>query len=333
MNHTNDTRKTSGWLRIITYLLRHRAIGLFLFIGLLTTVVSWINPAFLSAQNLRDIAVQAAPICIISCGVMLVLVAGEIDISVGSMMGVLAASMGIMASASRAQLPPHVAIALTLLIGIGMGLFNGLLVAYAGVPSIIVTLGMLTALRGLTEIIMNGAWITDLPEEIRFLGTGTILSVPLSLWTTAGVLAMTIWLIHRTPIGRRIYATGSNPQAAQLAGLSIKSIKLFVFAWTGLLTAVATLVSVPQLSVVDSGIGIGTELLVVTCVVVGGTSVNGGVGTLSGVLCGVALMTMISTVLIFLKLGEHATYWSRAIQGLFILGAILADHWISNHKK
>ena len=96
MSHTNDTRKTSGWLRMITYLLRHRAIGLFLFIGLLTTVVSWINPAFLSAQNLRDIAVQAAPICIISCGVMLVLVAGEIDISVGSMMGVLAASMAIM---------------------------------------------------------------------------------------------------------------------------------------------------------------------------------------------------------------------------------------------
>ena len=330
---TKDTMNTSVWIRTAAYLLSHRAIGLFSFIGLLTIVVSWINPAFLSTQNLRDIAVQAAPVCIISCGVMLVLVAGEIDISVGSMMGVLAASMGVMVSASRGQLPPHIAVPLTLLIGIGIGVLNGWLVAYVGVPSIIVTLGMLTALRGSTEIIMDGSWITDLPEGIRFLGTGTISGIPISLWTTACVLALTVWLIHRTPIGRRIYAIGSNPQAAQLAGLSTKSIKLFVFAWTGLLTAVATLVSVPQLSVVDSGIGVGTELLVVTCVVVGGTSVSGGVGTLSGVLCGVALMTMISTVLIFLKLGEHATYWSRAIQGLFILGAILADHWISNQKK
>lgn len=330
---TKNTLNTSLWIRAVTYLLSHRAVGLFLFIGLLTIVVSWINPAFLSTQNLRDIAVQAAPVCIISCGVMLVLVAGEIDISVGSMMGVLAACMGVMVSASRGQLPPYIAVPFTLLIGIGIGILNGWLVAYVGVPSIIVTLGMLTALRGSTEIIMDGAWITDLPEGIRYLGTGIFSGIPISLWTTAFVIVLTVWLIHRTPIGRRIYAIGSNPQAAHLAGLSTKSIKLFVFAWTGLLTAVATLISVPQLSVVDSGIGVGTELLVVTCVVVGGTSVSGGIGTLSGVLCGVALMTMISTVLIFLKLGEHATYWSRAIQGLFILGAILADHWISNQKK
>ncbi|MBT5926019.1 MAG: ABC transporter permease, partial [Verrucomicrobia bacterium] len=296
MTRTENSKSKNVGLKSITYLLSHRAAGLFLFIGFLTVLVSWVNPTFLQIQNLKDIAVQAAPVCIISCGVMLVLVSGEIDISIGSMMGVLAACMGVMVSTSRGQFSPHIAIPLTLLIGIGIGLINGWLVAYAGVPSIIVTLGMLTALRGFTEIIMGGTWITDLPDGIRYLGTGTLLGFPISLWTAVTVMTVSIWLIHRTAIGRRIYAVGSNPHAAHLAGLPIKPIKLFVFAWAGLLTGVATLISVPQLSVVDSGIGVGIELLVVTCVVVGGTSVSGGIGTLSGVLCGVLLMTMISTV-------------------------------------
>ncbi len=330
-----STSKSSKrpWVKAASYLLGHRAAGLFLFICLLIISVTSINPAFLKIQNLRDLAVQAAPVCIISCGVMLVMVTGEIDISVGSMMGVLAASMGVMISTSRGQLPPQIVIPTTLFIGLFIGLLNGWLVAYVGVPSIIVTLGMLTALRGITELIMGGSWITDLPDSIRFLGTGNFAGIPISIWTAGFVILLSSWLIHRTSIGRRIFAVGSNPQAAILAGLPTKSIKIFVFAWTGLLTAMATLISVPQLSVVDSGIGMGVELLVITCVVVGGTSVSGGLGNLSGVLFGVGLMTMISTVLIFMKLGENATYWSRAIQGVFILGAILADHWISRQKK
>jgi len=333
MTDTTTANTTPPLKRALIFLLSHRAAGLFLFILLLLGIVSVVNPAFLEVQNLKDIAVQAAPVCIISCGLMLVLVSGEIDISVGSMMGLLAACMGAMVSESRGHLPPGTAIVLTLGIGVVIGLLNGWLVAYAGVPSIIVTLGMLTALRGVTEIVMGGSWITDLPDGIRFLGTGAFMGVPISLWTALGVILISLWLIHRTAIGRRIYAIGSNPHAAYLAGLPIRPLKLFVFAWTGLLTGVATLVSVPQLSVVDSGIGVGLELLVVTCVVVGGTAVSGGLGNLSGVLCGVILMTMISTVIIFMKLGENATYWSRAIQGLFILGAIIADHWISRQRK
>ena len=314
-------------------LLKQRAAGLFCFTFLALGLVSLINPAFLAWGNLRDIAVQAAPVCIISCGLMLVLVLGEIDISVGSMMGVLAASMGAMVSATRWGLSPWIAVILTLILGTLMGALNGWLIAYLRVPSIMVTLGMLTALRGVTEVIMGGTWITDLPPGIRYLGTGSWMGLPICLWVCAGVIFLSIWLIHRTPLGRRIFAIGSQPRAAHLAGLPIQRVKFLVFAWTGFLTALATLVSVPQLSVVDSGIGVGMELLVVTCVVVGGTSVSGGTGHLSGVVFAVLLMTMISTLLIFMKLGENATYWSRAIQGLFILGAILLDHLVRSKKS
>jgi ribose/xylose/arabinose/galactoside ABC-type transport system permease subunit len=189
-----------------------------------------------------------------------------------------------------------------------------------------VTLGMLTALRGATELLMAGKWITDLPAGLRFFGTGRFLNVPISIWVAAIIVIASITLARNTPLGRRIYAVGSSPSAARLAGLSPNRIKLFAFTLTGFLVGMATIVSVPQLSTIESGIGAGFELVVVTAVVVGGTSISGGKGTIIGTLLGVVLLGMVRTVLIFLKLGQAATYWERAIQGGFILVAVLIDH-------
>jgi ribose/xylose/arabinose/galactoside ABC-type transport system permease subunit len=259
-------------------------------------------------------------------------VAGEIDISVGSMMGFLGAILGILASTTRLGLPLWVAVALTLCAGVALGLLNGVLVTFGGVPSIIVTLGMLKILQGATELLMGGAWITHLPQGLRWFGVGRVAGVPFSILLAVAVVLVTILIARRTPLGRRVYAVGSNPQAAAVAGLSIRSVKLFVFALTGLFTALATLVSVPQLSVIESGIGRGFEMLVVTCVVVGGTSIRGGVGTVEGTCLGVILLGIVRTVLIFLgkRLGEEfaqtSTYWEQTIQGGLILFAVLADH-------
>jgi ribose/xylose/arabinose/galactoside ABC-type transport system permease subunit len=180
---------------------------------------------------------------------------------------------------------------------------------------------MLTALRGATEFVMGGQWIAGLPPDLRYLGTGRPMGVPVCIWAAGAVVALSIVLTRQTPLGRRIYAVGSNPSAARLAGVSAGRIKLLVFALTGLLVGVA-----PQLSVIESGIGVGFELLVVTCVVVGGTSIRGGRGSIFGSLLAAALLVTIGTVLIYLKLGPGATYWQRAIQGGFILLAVLVDH-------
>lgn len=313
-------------------LARRRETGVFLLLAVTVVVVSIINPAFLAGENIRDILVKNVPAAIVGCALTLVIVTGEIDISIGAMMGVLAVLVGRLASPSHAALSVPVAAAITLLAGAGFGFFNGFLITFGRVPSIIVTLGMLTALRGVNEFLMEGKWITDLPDGLRYLGVGEILGVRVSLWTTAVVILATVILVRETALGRRIYAVGSNPAAARLAGVSERRIKLFVFTLTGFLTAVATLVSVPQLSVIDSGIGGGFELVVVTCVVVGGTSISGGRGTILGTLLGVLLLGTVGTVLIFMKLGVRATYWERAIQGGFILVAVLVDHLASRHR-
>lgn len=303
-----------------------REYGVAALLALTVAAVSLVNPSFLQAENIRDMLVQVAPAAIVACGLTLVLVTREIDISVGSLMGLLAAVVGILSSPDRVGLPVSAAVVVTLLLGAGIGLLTGSLVTFGQVPSIIVTLGMLTALRGVTELLMGGEWVVNLPSGLRFWGIGRILGLDVCLWVALAAILVTSVLARSTPLGRRLYAVGSNPKAAWLAGLSERRLKLFAFTFTGFLTALATLVSVPQLSVIESGIGVGFELLVVTCVVVGGTSINGGKGSVLGSVLGVVLLGIVATVLIFLKLGEMATYWERAIQGAFILAAVLADH-------
>ena len=302
-----------------------REFGVACLLGLMFAAVAIVNPAFLTARNLTGMLVECVPALIVGCGLTFVIITGEIDISVGSLFGLLAAVMGVMASPQRLGLPIGVVVLATLAAGAAVGLLNGLLVTVGRVPSIIVTLGMLSALRGATELLMGGEWITDLPPGLRTLGTGALLNIPVSIWIAANCVALSLWLTHRTPLGRRLYAIGSNPDAARMAGLPIVGAKLFAFTLTGLLTAVAALVSVPQLGVIESGLGVGFELLVVTTVVVGGASIRGGSGTIAGMLLAVLLLGTVRTVLLFLKLGDAAVYWERAIQGAFIIAAVLLD--------
>jgi ribose/xylose/arabinose/galactoside ABC-type transport system permease subunit len=309
-------------------LARRREYGVLALLGITVGVVGIVNPDFLGAGNVRDMLVNASPTLIVACGLTLVIVTGEIDISVGSLMALCAAALGLVSSGDHLGWPVGTAILLTLALGAGVGFVNGLLVTVGRVPSIIVTLGMLTALRGLTDLLMAGEWIKGLPDALRFFGTGSIAGVRVSVLAATLTIALFVLIMHQTPLGRRIYAVGSNPNSARLAGISQARIKLAVFTISGLLTAVAAVVGVTQLGVIEQGVGVGFELLVVTCVVVGGTSISGGRGTIAGSVLGVLLLSMVGTVLIFLRLGPQATYWERAIQGAFILVAVLADHLV-----
>jgi ribose/xylose/arabinose/galactoside ABC-type transport system permease subunit len=296
-------------------------------------VVSAVAPSFASAQNLGDLLVQSSPAIIIGCGMTLVVLTGEIDISVGSLLGLMATLMGVLGSPDRAGMPVPLVLGITLAAGAGVGLINGLLVTVAGVPSIIATLGTLTILRGTTEAILGGKWITDLPAGLRWFGTAAPAGLPVCVWVAIAVSAAALVLTRWSPIGLRIYAVGGNPDAATGSRVSIRRIKLFTFTLTGLLTAVAAIVTVPQQSVIEAGIGSGLELVVITAVVVGGTSIRGGYGGIAGTILAALLLGSVRTVLVFVNIGEMATYWERAIQGAFILAAVLADHVAGTASK
>lgn len=303
---------------------RTLGVGLLLFATVILAAI--VNPAFLSADNLRDMLVRVSPAIIVGTMMTLVILAREIDISVGSLMGLCAATLGIAASTDRMGLPPAVAVLLCLGVGVLGGLVNGVLVAHARIPSIIVTLGTLTLFKGVTELAMGGKWIEKMPLGLRALGTQGVLGIPYVVIVAVLTVLLGVWITRRSRLGLQVFALGSNPHAAELHGVRVRRVKLAVFALTGLGAAIAALFSATQLQVIESGFGGGFELVAIASVIVGGTSIRGGQGSVIGTVLGASLLGIVSTVLIFLKLGESSTYWERAIQGGFILLAVLGDH-------
>ena len=313
------------------FFLRNREAGLLLLIALLTLLASFFDPTFLATNGL-DILINGIPTLIIACGVMLVIVTGEIDISVGSLLGLLAALLGILCSTADPGLGlnPYAAMLIVLAAGVLMGLGTGCLVVFGKVPSIIATLGLLMALDGAQDWLIGGGDIKHFPEALRWFGTGTLIPVNLVI---AMVVVLSTWVLCRKmALGRRIYALGSNPSSAHLAGISETRTKLFVFAYTGFLTALAAILWVAKLGNVSTSTGAGLELKVVTCVVVGGVAISGGRGRILGVVLAVILIIMIRTVLNFMDIGPEAVKWQRAIEGAMILVAVVSDHFGQQRK-
>ena len=306
-------------------LISRREYGVAILLALTIAIVSIVNPRFIALDNVRDLLVNAVPGAIIGCGMTFVIVTGEIDISVGSSLGLCAAVLGLLASPTHAHFPVFAAVLITLAVATGIGAINAFLITIANVPSIIVTLAMLSILFGVNQKVLHGEWVTDLPQGLRALALGTTAGIPIPLLVAAVVVILSLILAIHTALGRRIYAVGSSPHAARLAGVSPRRIKFFVFTFTGLLVGVATAFSVPQQATIESNIGIGFELFVVTAVVVGGTPISGGRGSVVGTLLAILLLGSIRSVLLFLQLKSDPTYWERAIQGGFILLAVLAD--------
>lgn len=296
-----------------------RELSILLFLGVLWGYLGLVAPAFLRGPNLEDLLVNSAYTAIAAAGMTLVIIAGGIDISVGSMLAVCSVLAGTMA---KANWPLPLVILATVAAGLAMGTLNGLLAGYAGIPSIIVTLGTLSIYRGLMTWITKGYWIHGLPASFAWLGTGRVAGLPLPVGVMALVVLAFGLLLGQTAWGRRVYAVGGNPRAARLAGLNVAGVTVAVFALCGALTGVATLTFAPRFAAIQSNAGLGFELLVITAVVVGGTNIFGGRGSIWGSWLGVLLLSTISSALTFLHI---SVYWERTVQGGLILLAIGSD--------
>ncbi|MCS7324039.1 MAG: ABC transporter permease [Anaerolineae bacterium] len=284
----------------------------------LTVVVSLANPDFFNTTNLLDIVVNTAYIAVAAAGMTMVIVSGNIDISVGSMLGVCATIAGELA---RNGAPVPLAFAVAVLAGSVMGAVNGILVAYARIPAIVVTLGMLSILRGGLILVTQGRWIESLPEAFFFSQRST-LGIPNPVWVMLIVVGL-VWLFmkyHRW--GRAIYAVGGNAEAARLAGINPQHVQFFVFVVNGVLVGLAAVLYASRFTAIQSNAGQGFELAVISGTVVGGVSILGGTGSVIGALLGSLLISQIGTAAIFLKVSP---FWLQAVQGGLILLTVLID--------
>jgi rhamnose transport system permease protein len=294
------------------------ALLAFAIIGI-AIVVGLYNPRFLATRNLTDIVLGNAYIAVAAIGMSMVIVSGNIDISVGSLIGVLATISGSLAVAGV----PMVLVWLTpLVIGVFVMTLQGAVVAYLGIPSIVVTLGMLSILKGGLISVTGGRWITNLPQafhlaDIELFG---ILPMPVLIIVAATTLAA-LWMRYSAS-GRAIYATGGNSEAARLCGVSPRRTVIMVFALHGLFAGIAALLFATQLKVIQSTVPPNLELTVITAAVVGGVSILGGVGTVVGSTLAAILIAEIASALVFITVSP---YWIRAVQGGLILVTVVAD--------
>jgi len=297
--------------------LRDERVALAVVVVALTVALSFIAPNFLTAGNLFDVLRQVSFAGIIACGMTLVIVAGEIDISVGSAVAFTSAITGLLIA--KVDLPYPIAILLVLLVGAGIGAAAGAVRAFLAVPSFIVTLALFSALSGAALMLTNAIPIPLLDPAFAWLGRGNILGLPVPAAIMLAVFAVFWFLADRTTFGRSVYAIGGNAEAARLAGIPVAAIRVTVFAATGLLAALSGVLQTAQLGAGNATIGRGLEFAVITAVIVGGASLAGGKGSMVGTLLGVLFIGILNNGMVLLGVNSYAQYIAN---GALVLAAV-----------
>jgi rhamnose transport system permease protein len=296
-----------------------REISIAIVIALLCVVLAAIAPGYFARENLSDLFLGNMPVLIVAIGTTLVILTGHIDISVGSVFAICGIVAGVVAKASGSV---AVAAAVACLTGAALGALNGSLVAYLRMPSIVVTLATMVALRDGLRWWTQGAWVQDLPSGFQWFGLPQSAYPLVACASVVFLQAGTAWVMRNLAAGRAVYATGSNPDAARLAGLNTARVTFAVFIAAGALTGLAALLNSVRFNQIPSNAGLGLEMKVIAAAVVGGASIRGGEGTLTGTLLGVVLLGAIGPALTFLGV---SAYWERALQGAIILAAVAID--------
>lgn len=279
-------------------------------------VLAVFAPSFYSIDQLRAVLVNAVPVVVAAVGITLVMLAGQIDISVGSVFGLSGVVAGL---AVQAGWPMPVAAALALACGTLLGAINGALVAGLRLPAIVVTLSTLVAVRETLRYFREGEFVRNLPDGFQWFGLSQTAGQCLVVGIAAAVALSAAWGLANLAGGRAIYATGSDAEAARLVGIRPKRVFIGVFVASGMLAALAALLNAVRFADVDPNAGNGLEMQAIAAVVVGGTAVNGGRGTILGTVLGVLLLATIGPALVFLQVQPE---WERAIQGAVILAAV-----------
>lgn len=293
----------------------------------LLATVGIVAPAFFGAGNLSDLIINSAPALLVATGMTLVILTGEIDISVGSQFAVASVAAGFLA---KTGMPIPLLFFSVLLIGAAMGAVNGIFVGWFRLPSIIVTLAMLVAWRDGLRWTTEGAWVQNLPANFQWFGMGQTVGQILIVAIPLAIFIVFAWILRNLNVGRAIYAVGSDAEAARLAGIKPPNVVFGVFVVMGALVGIAALLNAVRFNSIPSNAGIGFELRAVAAVVVGGAAITGGRGTLVGTLIGVALLGTIGTALTFLGINP---FWEKAIQGLIILAALVSDVVLGRLEK
>lgn len=300
-------------------LLKNRELSAFFAIVALFVVLVALNPAYFSLQTLAMIFASSQILCLLALGATLVMLTRNIDVSVGSTVGLCAIAVGVALNNGYGL---ATAITFALAIGALAGAFNGLLVVGLRIPAIVATLGTLGLYRGVMLLWTGGKWIEGLPDSLKSLSEPAFIGVSPLGWLVLALLLAGGWLLSRTAFGRDFYAVGDNLAAARQLGVAVNRTRMLAFTLNGMLAACAGIVFAAQIGFVPNQTGSGLEMKAIAACVLGGISLLGGTGTLLGAFLGAFFLTQIDTVLVLFRL---PAWWNDFIAGLVLLGVLVLD--------
>lgn len=326
MSVQNPPADESSFSTLLWKFARFREAGISLFIIFLVVVVTLRNPAFLTPDNFEDILLNISILAIVALGQTIVILTRGIDLSVSSTIGLVAMMVSFVVK-EHPDMSILLAVLLGMALGAVLGLFNSLIITYGKVPPIIATLGTLSAYRGLVFYYSQGTWINsyELPEGFKLLSKGTPLGLPNMVIIAIVVAVIVYYFLNYTRTGRETFAVGSNPDAAQFAGIRKDRITFLVYIISGVLAGLAAVLWASRFESAQTNTALGFELQTVAAAVVGGVSISGGVGTVPGVLLGALLLGVIQNALTIVRISP---FWQLAAQGLLILIAVITDQWV-----
>jgi rhamnose transport system permease protein len=312
-------------------LLRSRETSILLVLALVVAAATVRTPPFLFSDNgWRDLLLTPSVLLVLAVGQAVVIITRNVDLSVGSILGLTAYLTGRL-FVDAPEIPLLVVVAAAIAVGGLLGLVNGLLVALARVPALVITLGTLYIYRGvvLTWAGSDRVNAGDMPRDFLALGTKQVLGVPVLFLLAVAVLVAVGYYLHSHRGGRELYAIGSDPAAAELYGISVRRRVLGAFVLSGALAGLAGVMFAARYGTVSSGAGSGIELEAVAAVVIGGVAIFGGSGTVWGAALGAVLLVTINRALPILGIPD---FWQRAVVGALILGAIVLDRVLANRR-
>ena len=305
--------------KIFSRIFHSEQAGLLLALLVLCLVISLLSPVFFTAINIKNVLRDASLIAIAGIGMVMIILLGEIDLSVGSTQAVA----GVIAVAVLNQMDSvWLALLAALLAGALVGLCNGLLVTKAGINSLIATLGTMAILRGGAMVSTQAVSIQGKVEGFVEVGTGYLGPVPIPVLLAFLLFGLFYYVLHHTILGRYIYAIGGNIQAARLSGLAVDRTRVLVYVIGGVLAALSAFILASRLNSGQPNAGLGFELQVIAAVILGGVSLTGGIGTLGGAFIGILILTVLSNGLVLLNV---SSFYHDIARGAVIILAVYLD--------
>lgn len=306
-----DSNSLFVWLK--------RNLASIIALAIMVVLLSVSTKSFMVSTNLISVLRQVCVNCFIAFGITCVLISGGIDLSVGS---VVAAAGVIAVRLANSGVPVVFAVGVALLFGAVIGLFNGYVISHTTIPAFIVTLSTQIIIRGVSYLLTGGMPAQCTNDAFNYLGTGSLFGVPIPVIIVIVVLIILYFIMSKTAFGRHVYATGGNAEAAKYAGVNTKWVQMRVFMMSGILAALAGVVLAARLYSGQPSVGEGFERDAIAASVLGGTSFNGGIGTLGGTVVGVLIIGVLNNGMNLLKINS---YWQFVVKGIVILGAVYID--------